>query len=71
MIKVDKGVPMPAAHGKSIYPWHDLEVGDSFVINVTSSNPSPPPKLIEKGLRFKKYIVTEGGKKVGRIWRTK
>lgn len=34
MIKIEKGVPIPAARTNSnnCYPWREMEVGDSFVI---------------------------------------
>jgi hypothetical protein len=31
-IKIEKNVPMPEARGETIYPFSDMEVGDSFFV---------------------------------------
>ena len=31
-VKIDKGIEIPVKHTKSQYPWHEMEVGDSFFI---------------------------------------
>lgn len=30
MFKIEKGVPLPTGYAQSKYPWHNMEVGDSF-----------------------------------------
>lgn len=68
---IDKGVPIPpSSHGKGrlIYPWDEMEVGDSFVPRgktgacslVLSANAQRPGKT---------FLArrTDG---VSRIWRT-
>lgn len=31
MIKIDKNIPFPAHRKGKGYPWHQIDVGDSFV----------------------------------------
>lgn len=31
-IKIEKGVPLPHVRGVAKYPWHEMKVGDSFVV---------------------------------------
>lgn len=31
-IKIEKDIPIPKNRRKQKYPWHDMEVGDSFLI---------------------------------------
>ena len=33
MIKIDKNVPIPLRAKK--YPWHELNIGDSFAVPIT------------------------------------
>jgi len=32
MIKIDKDVPFPATKGFRLYPWAEMEIGDSFFL---------------------------------------
>ena len=33
MFKIEKGIPQPQGGGRfSLYPWQELEVGDSFMV---------------------------------------
>lgn len=31
-IKIEKGVPAPKRGPNSVYPWHQMEIGDSFAV---------------------------------------
>lgn len=39
-IKIDKGIPIPSGgHGRRAkYPWHEMEVGDSFFVSGGTNN---------------------------------
>jgi hypothetical protein len=73
---IDKGIPIPdpVKSGRTIYPWHAMEIGDSFFVSldtvktmraqVTWANRRHAPK------NFQCRVVEENGVKGERIWRT-
>jgi len=73
VLKIDKGVPIPPptkGGGQFKYPWHEMEVGDSFVVvgvtrslwrNHARANITYAPKMWE---------ARPEGKDL-RVWRTK
>lgn len=81
MIKIDKNIPIPTPHNVSgrpgIYPWHEMEIGDSFP--VTSEDPkktrlslsaSAQRQSIRKtGRKFTIRVVVEDDKTIVRVWR--
>jgi len=37
-VKVDKGIPLPPRRNANrVYPWNELEVGDSFLFGTTTT----------------------------------
>jgi|ETNmetMinimDraft_26_1059896.scaffolds.fasta_scaffold296315_1 hypothetical protein len=77
---IEKNVPMPAKrlnggrNGK--YPWHELEIGESFVIpkkEITLGQlhrgwrPQPPKNLRETGYRVSTRNLPEQGIRVWRV----
>ncbi len=32
-VKIDKGIPMPPCNRAGKYPWKEMEVGDSFLMD--------------------------------------
>lgn len=81
--KVEKGIPIPATKGNQVYPWREMEVGDSFcVLKHTGDNVEMRTKqqMIQNASRsFRKkskdckewQFVTRMTKEELRIWRTK
>lgn len=79
-ITIDHGIPIPRRKLISeLYPWHKLEVGDSFFVPLTGSD----LRTLQNRLRarasqyayFNKIILTtrttyEGGVYGVRVWRT-
>ena len=71
---VERGIAPPPTSSYPVYPWHQMEVGDSFLV------PDPiDPKLVQNrilaaanrvrrryGMRFRTHICREGV----RVWRT-
>ncbi len=81
MLIIDKNVPIPdvIAKGKGIYPFQEMEIGDSFAIEfenydqarrkqISLCNSSSRIKRLY-GKTFKTYIDYE--KKEVRVWRIK
>lgn len=68
MVPVEKNIGMPgASRGRGLkYPWHSMEVGDSFLITNGSIRLNPPPSLLAKGWKFSARKV-EGGIRVWRV----
>lgn len=67
--KIEKGIPLPKAiRGKpKKYPWHEMDVGDSFVGGVSArSLVSRAGKAI--GFKFTSRKI---GENEFRIWRVK
>lgn len=71
MIKIDKGIPAPALrHNRwnPKYPWHEMEVGDSFLETEASAQTlySMASRIgKENGKRFSIRSTVEGR----RVWR--
>lgn len=68
-IEIEKGIPLPSKTIKGkVYPWHDMEVGDSFLVKDKSvSNMSGVYSYIGK-----KYGLKFAGRQLGpdvRVWR--
>jgi hypothetical protein len=67
-IKIDKHIPAPEVHGNTLYPWNEMEVGDSFFA------PGKSRRTFNGAMRRRmqhgtaKFIVREidGG---ARVWR--
>lgn len=65
LIQVDKNIPVPTERSKrSKYPWRELQVGDSFLIE-----PQMRSSMAGLAARFGMKITTanDGGKV--RVWR--
>lgn len=54
-VKIDKNVPLPAHH-LQIYPWREMEVGDSFLVPTDTKSAS---------LRV---IASRNGRELGRTF---
>lgn len=79
MIKIDKGVPCPPATTGAparLYPWAEMEVGDSFYVEAT---PERSAQQISGALgRTMNYQTRKTGKRFTqrrtpggvRVWRT-
>jgi len=70
MIKIDKGIPAPKVtgtkHGK--FPWHEMEIGDSFAIPAIGRAPQHDKV---RGMKFTCRKQVENGAEVYRVWRIK
>ena len=68
-IKIEKGVPIEPSHrAKTVYPWRDMEVGDSFFTEraqsvVTNARTNATRKT---GFKFATRKV-DGGTRVWRV----
>lgn len=72
MIKIDKNVPVPRKPASGIYPWHDLQPGDSFfAAGIKQPQISGATAFIRKktGRKFVTRTVTENGVTGVRVWR--
>ena len=71
MIVVEKGIPKPPPReqrGRKIYPWRDMEVGDSFFSDrVKFSNMQCTASKMGKSLGWKFEVHRE--KDGHRVWR--
>ena len=65
-IKIEKGIPLPPIGRKTIYPWNDMEVGDSFVTNGPINSAVASKRLVPKRFAIRKQ--PDGS---FRIWRVK
>jgi hypothetical protein len=74
-IKIEKGIPIPEMRlPVPVYPWKELEVGDSFLITTSSAktgsgNYHQTKKDWEEKTGFKFVIRCYKGEGV-RVWRT-
>ena len=35
MYEIEKGIPIPRRKSSNIYPWRQMEIGDSFVASIS------------------------------------
>lgn len=76
MFRIERGVPLikSVRRGKNCkYPWHDMEVGDSFVVPIDGSLKRPLSTMSslcmghsQNGKQFQARQMPEGI----RVWRT-
>lgn len=68
-MKIEKNIPIPtkaSAGRKSMFPWEDMQVGDSFFVSEHKSPPSAPSRVRKEGMKFTSRSVDGGF----RVWRT-
>lgn len=72
--KAEKGVPIPKRSGGAtqIYPWDTMEIDESFFVPMPGgkAHPSVAGAGRRYGRKFTARVLTEGGVKGARIWRT-
>ena len=67
-IKIDKGIPFPLAGVRTIYPFRDLEPGDSFFVpGKTTTRLAGSVSSAKKRLGIRLACRTENGGV--RVWR--
>ncbi len=70
-IKIEKSVPMPRGRTNR-YPWHDMEVGDSFQFPPTQPAVNFHTNAAAATRRYapKKFVARKVGDGTYRCWRT-
>lgn len=64
--QIEKGIPMPIKNNR--YPWHLMEVGDSFAVPAETANIySAASAQNKRGAAKFRACKTDGG---FRVWRT-
>lgn len=68
MVQVEKNVPIPStvSHGNTKYPWHEMEVGGSFIYE---GNPTGAHNSAYQASRFGKKFKARKTEDGMRIWR--
>lgn len=69
MIKIDKDIPPPDRTARTIYPFAEMEVGDSFFREGKAAAKAASIYSRGKSVKFQSETRTEGGKKGERVWR--
>lgn len=72
-VKIEKGIPIPETRGRgcrSIYPWDELSVGDSFLLNKGSRQNSHSVTSYQSGKRSPKKFIYRKTADGYRVWRT-
>lgn len=59
-VEVRKGIAMPGSL-RMRYPWHQMCVGDSFVVSSSVSNPHSAVVTANRRLKPKKFICRRLG----------
>lgn len=72
MLKIDKNVPMPDRQPKTIYPFLQMEVGDScFIPGKNTRQVATMTRTARRsGMKFVSENRTEDGKLGVRVWRS-
>jgi hypothetical protein len=78
MIQVDRGIPVPevklrpkprARKEKCKYPWHEMQIGDSFLVKDHRPSCSIQAMASDRGKRDGRKYTTRVTTKGVRIWR--
>jgi hypothetical protein len=73
-MKIDRDIPIPErVNGRKIYPFDEMEVGDSFFVEAKDAQRARNAVFQWKKRRGREITVrsiTEGGVRGLRIWRT-
>lgn len=70
MIEIRKNVPMPR-HGKTKYPWHAMEVGDSFAFPAGTESKAAYAAAYSASRDGKKFITRKQNDGTYACWRDK
>ena len=70
--KIEKGVPLPPSRrGRTLYPWADMEVGDSFVAGPYSTkfqNNVTTSAALQRRKHGRSFATRKDGDNL-RVWR--
>lgn len=71
MIEIEKGIPMPdrRSGASAKYPWANMEVGDSFVMETGASSVGAYTSYANKAYSPKRFSSRKIGPSQARIWR--
>jgi hypothetical protein len=70
--KIEKGIPIPPREGRPPkFPFREMNVGESFLLDRPMKNASPLIHSYKKKLFNKDFTARTVGENQTRIWRTK
>lgn len=72
-IKIDKNIPIPKTGTKSIYPFAEMEVGDSFSVDISQQAgvKSSSYAFGNRQTPIRKFTTRKINENEARIWRIK
>lgn len=71
-IQIEKGVPFPSGRGDAIYPFMEMEVGDSFQATVAGAREDARLRAkAAKPREGRKFACRKVGENTIRVWRIK
>ena len=68
-IKIEKGIPLPPLGRPPIYPWQEMEVGDSFLVSSSHNRIHNIAYATNKHLSPKRFAVRRQPDGSYRVWR--
>ena len=70
-IKIEKGIPLPPIGRPPIYPWQEMEVGDSFLVSSDSRRIRNIASVTNRRHPLKRFAVRKQPDGMYRVWRVK
>lgn len=67
--KIDRGIPMPVPPARNLYPFAQMQIGDSFLVPMEAAARCRANFKHHRPLRFTAHTVVENGVEGLRIWR--
>jgi hypothetical protein len=68
MIQIDHGIPLPTFPRNTKYPWRELKIGDSFMVDISDTQKQGLHRCASKqGMKITYRKQSDGV----RIWRVK
>ena len=68
-IKIEKGIPLPPLGRPPIFPWQEMEVGDSFLVSSSHNRIHNIASSTHKRYPLKRFAVRKQPDGTYRVWR--
>jgi len=67
--KIDRGIPMPVLPARNLYPFAQMQIGDSFLVPMEAATRCRANFKHHRPMRFTAHTVVENGTQGLRVWR--
>ena len=69
MVEIEKGIPMPVNRKPNIYPWKEMEIGDSFLFTGNAASAYSTTGNTNRVIHDRKFAARKMKDGTMRVWR--